>query len=121
MTQVKVWNARWLYHLPMHSRPGSFSLNLLFCLGVLLSLGSSIARGSNTPVAPVSPSAPKAIDPALTAKAEGGDVASMMELGRAYFTGNGATVDLDKAHLWLQRAADKGSFEAQMALGTAHK
>lgn len=113
MTKIKVGNVCYRYDGPMHSR-------LVFCLGVLLSLGSSVAHGATTPPATLPAASPNAIDPAVTAKAEGGDIASMLELGRAYFTGKGTPIDLDKAHLWLQRAADKGSFEAQMVLGTAH-
>ena len=92
-----------------------------FCLGVLISVGATVAQSSTVPPAPVPSAAPKPIDAGLTAKAESGDVASMLALGRAYFTGEGVAVDLDKAHSWLQRAADKGSFEAQMVLGTAHR
>jgi uncharacterized protein len=87
----------------------------------MLSFGSSIAQGAiTTPPAPKPPVAQKDVDSSLTAKAEGGDVAAMLQVGRAYFTGDGAPVDVEKAHAWLVRAADKGSFEAQVVLGTAH-
>jgi uncharacterized protein len=102
----------------MHFR--AKAIFLLACLSVLLFLGSTVARSSTTPTAPIPAGPAKPEDAALQAKAEGGDVASMLAVGRAYFTGEGAAVDLEKAHHWLQRAADKGSFEAQMVLGTAH-
>jgi len=119
MMQSKVRKPPPLYHGGMHSGPKA-SLLLLLCFGVLLSFGSSCAQSSTVPAAKIPSNPPQALEPAVLAKAEGGDVAAMLQVGRAYFTGEGATADLEKAHLWLQRAADKGSFEAQMVLGTAH-
>jgi TPR repeat protein len=102
----------------MHSRLKAL---LPPCLGVMLSFGSSVAQSAaTTQPAPKPPVAAQSIDSALAAKAGSGDVAAMLQMGRAYFTGDGAPLDLEKAHAWLLRAADQGSFEAQVVLGTAH-
>ena len=64
--------------------------------------------------------APK-FDPAITeAKASNGNVAAMVELGKAYWGGNGVAKDADKGRGWLEQAAEKGSVEAEMLLGAAY-
>jgi hypothetical protein len=64
---------------------------------------------------------PKVIDLTVsTAMAEGGDVASMLQLGKSYLTGSGVPVDTEKSRNWLDRASEKGSFEAQMFLGASY-
>lgn len=61
-----------------------------------------------------------AFDAAATeAKASQGDVAAMVQLGNAYWGGHAVPADLEKGRMWLDRAADKGSLEAQMLLGAA--
>jgi TPR repeat protein len=54
------------------------------------------------------------------AKASNGDVAAMLQLGRAYWGGDGVTADVEKGSVWLDRAAEKGSAEAKMLLGAAY-
>lgn len=58
--------------------------------------------------------------PALEAKASQGDVAAMVQVARAYTSGNGAPIDMEKGRVWLERAAEKGSIEARMWLGAAY-
>lgn len=53
-------------------------------------------------------------------KASQGDVAAMVQLGRAYWAGDGVVSDVDKGRIWLERAAEKDSAEAQMLLGSAY-
>ncbi len=57
---------------------------------------------------------------AVEAKASQGDTAAMVQLGRAYWGGQGVTVDIEKGRVWLDRAAEKGSLDAQMLLGMAY-
>ena len=56
----------------------------------------------------------------LTTMAESGDIPSMLQLGKGYFYGNGVPADIEKSRYWWDRAANKGSMEAQMLLGTAY-
>jgi len=64
---------------------------------------------------------PKVIDlELLTTMAESGDVPSMLQLGKGYWNGNGVPVDPEKSRYWWDRAAGKGSLEAQMMLGAAY-
>jgi TPR repeat protein len=64
---------------------------------------------------------PKVINLELLATmAESGDIPSMLQLGKGYFNGNGVPVDPEKSRYWWDRAANKGSLEAQMLLGTAY-
>jgi TPR repeat protein len=64
---------------------------------------------------------PKVIDLTVsTTMAEGGDVASMLQLGKSYLTGSGVPVDTEKSRYWLDRACAKGSLEAQMFLGASY-
>jgi TPR repeat protein len=44
----------------------------------------------------------------------------MVQLGNAYWGGHGVTADVEKGRVWLDRAAEKGSLEAQMLLGAAY-
>ncbi|MFZ1086839.1 MAG: tetratricopeptide repeat protein [Terracidiphilus sp.] len=55
-----------------------------------------------------------------TTMAESGDIASMVQLGKSYLSGNGVPVDVEKAFQWLDRASQKGSLEAQMFLGAGY-
>jgi TPR repeat protein len=54
------------------------------------------------------------------AKALQGDVAAMVQLGKAYWDGKGVPADVEKGRPWLERAAEKGSLEAQMFLGMSY-
>jgi TPR repeat protein len=54
------------------------------------------------------------------AKASQGDIAAMVQLGKAYWAGQGVTADIEKGRVWLDRAAEKGSLDAQMLLGMAY-
>jgi TPR repeat protein len=49
--------------------------------------------------------------------AEAGMPVSTYEIGRAYLLGRGVPVDLEKGRMWLDRAAQNGSLDAQMLLG----
>jgi hypothetical protein len=57
---------------------------------------------------------------ATEAKATQGDIASMVQLGRAYWDGQRDTADVEKGRAWLDVAAGKGSLDAQMLLGMAY-
>ena len=54
------------------------------------------------------------------AKASQGDVAAMAKLGEAYWGKQGIPADIEKGKMWLNKAADAGSLEAQMFLGSAY-
>ncbi len=57
---------------------------------------------------------------AISQKAQSGELDAMLQLGRAYFYGNGVPLDLDKGRVWLEKAADADSIDAQMLLGMAY-
>ena len=44
----------------------------------------------------------------------------MVDLGRAYWAGDGVAADVEKGRIWLERAAEKDSVAAQMLLGAAY-
>ncbi len=73
--------------------------------------GWGVSQEKNTPKFDLS---------AAEAKASSGDVAAMVELGKAYWGGNGVAKDVEKGRGWLEHAADKGSVEAEMLLGAAY-
>ena len=52
--------------------------------------------------------------------AEAGIPVSTYEIGKAYLLAKGVPVDVEKGRMWLDRAAEKGSLEAQMLLGSAY-
>ena len=54
------------------------------------------------------------------AKASQGDIKAMTKLGLAYFGKQGIPADIEKANMWLGRAAEAGSVEARMTLGAAY-
>jgi TPR repeat protein len=56
----------------------------------------------------------------LVAVAEAGIPVSTYPVGRAYLLGKGVPVDLEKGRMWLDRAAQNGSLDAQMLLGAAY-
>lgn len=56
---------------------------------------------------------------AAQVKAEAGDAEAQLELGNAYFSGDGVLRDVDQALRWWRAAAEKGSVVAQLNLGTA--
>ena len=56
----------------------------------------------------------------LTTMAEGGDIASMLQLAKGYWFGTSIPLDVDKARNWFDRASEKGSLDAQMFLGMAY-
>jgi len=57
------------------------------------------------------------IDPAVLAKAEGGDPSAQVMVGRAYSNGNGVPEDSTTAVAWFRKAADHGFAEGEAALG----
>jgi len=56
----------------------------------------------------------------FVAAAEAGLPVSTYEVGRAYLFGKGVPVDLEKGRMWLDRAAQKGSLDAEMLLGAGY-
>jgi hypothetical protein len=54
------------------------------------------------------------------AKASQGDINAMVKLGLAYWGKQGIPADLERGKMWLSRAAEAGSFVAQMFLGAAY-
>ncbi len=50
-------------------------------------------------------------------RAEQGDVQAQYAVGDMYFKGRGTLVDLEKARIWLERAASKGHRKAEFRLG----
>jgi TPR repeat protein len=54
------------------------------------------------------------------AKASQGDMTAMVSLGEAYWGKQGIPADVDRGRMWLEKAADAGSLEAQMFLGSAY-
>lgn len=54
------------------------------------------------------------------AKASQGDIHAMTKLGLAYFGKQGIPANLERARMWLNRAAEAGSLEAQVFLGAAY-
>jgi TPR repeat protein len=68
------------------------------------------------------PPQPPASDLAeLQAKADAGDAAAMVRLGRLYATGSGVEKDYVEAFDWYKRAAAKGNPDAMYALGEAYE
>lgn len=62
-------------------------------------------------------SANEARIPELKARAENGFLAQEIELAAAYLTGHGVAQDLEAAAYWYQKAAERGSPEAQNQMG----
>jgi TPR repeat protein len=56
----------------------------------------------------------------VSATAEAGLPISTYEIGRAYLLGRGVPVDVEKGRMWLERAAQKDSLDAQMMLGASY-
>jgi hypothetical protein len=78
-------------------------------------------------VAPTFAQSP-AIDPALQAKANGGDAPSQVLVGDAFAAGNGQprsssqlAEDLKQAAEWYRKAADKGDIAAEMRLAALYR
>jgi TPR repeat protein len=74
------------------------------------------AGGSQT-----TPAQPAGIDPALLAKASGGDAASEVAVGEDYAAGKGVTRDLKQAAEWYRRAANKGYVAGEMHLAALYR
>ena len=81
-------------------------------------------------VAPALAQAPATVvvDPALLAKANGGDAASQILVGEAYAAGNGGprdsrqlTEDYKQAAAWYRKAADQGNTVAQIHLADLYR
>jgi TPR repeat protein len=56
----------------------------------------------------------------LSTVSDAGMPISTYEVGRAYLLGRGVPVDMEKGRMWLDRAAQKGSLDAQMLLGAGY-
>lgn len=61
-----------------------------------------------------------AVDPALLAKANAGDVKAQLAVGEAYET-SGTKSDNAEAAAWYRKAADKNSIEAQIHLAVCYR
>jgi TPR repeat protein len=61
------------------------------------------------------------IDPAVLAKANGGDTAAQVAVGEIYAEGKGVARDLKLAAEWYQRAADKGDVGGELHLAALHR
>ncbi len=57
----------------------------------------------------------------LLSKAESGDGAAQLEVGRRYAEGTGVPTDLDAAFEWIRRAAENGEVAAMKDLGVMYK
>jgi TPR repeat protein len=79
----------------------------------LCSILCSVGKSQDQPKAPFDVASAEA-------KARQGDVNAMTKLGEAYWGKQGIPADMDKAKMWLERAAEAGSVEAQMVLGSAY-
>ncbi len=95
---------------------------LLLSIAVLW-LSATYSASAQTPQKPASPESeqPKPVDVVkLTAGAEAGDVDSITQLARMYWSGQGVREDVKTAVDWYEKAAELGSLEAQMILGAAN-
>jgi len=61
------------------------------------------------------------IDPALLARATGGDVAAQLAVGEAYEQGEDVKPDYAKAAEWYRKAADQKNPEAQIHLAALYR
>lgn len=61
------------------------------------------------------------IDPALLAKANGGDASAQVLVGESYATGKGVAPDLQLAAIWYRKAAGQGSVAAEMRLAELYR
>lgn len=61
------------------------------------------------------------LDPALLAKANGGDAAAQVQLGESYAAGKGVAPDLHQAAEWYKKAADKGDLAAELHLAQLYR
>lgn len=102
-------------------RPGRLNIHTAVALA-LLSLALIPAR-AQTPATPPTP-----IDPALLAKAGGGDAAAQLNAGDAYAAGPGVprdpaqlSADLKEAAAWYLKAAHQGSTAAQIHLADFYR
>ena len=53
----------------------------------------------------------------LIKKAEQGNTEAQLQLGLAYYNGNGISKNYRKAYSWFQKAAEQGHAEAEFMLG----
>lgn len=67
------------------------------------------------------PAQPSGIDPALLAKANGGDAAAQVEVGEDYAAGKGVARDYKQAAGWYRKAADKGDVAGEMHLAALYR
>lgn len=61
------------------------------------------------------------IDPALLAKANGGDAAAQVAVGESYAAGRGVKQDYKLAAEWYQKAANKGQIEGELHLAALYR
>src|SRR5271154_6828431 len=79
---------------------------------LLLGLASRAwAQSSDT-----APTQTKSIDPALLAKAQGGDPDAEFDIGYVYETGEGVPQDYAQAAIWYRKAAEQGNANSQYDL-----
>jgi len=61
------------------------------------------------------------IDPALLARANGGDAAAQVLVGESYAAGKGVAQDLKLAAGWYRKAADKGDIAGELHLAVLYR
>jgi len=61
------------------------------------------------------------IDPALLARANGGDAAAQVAVGECYAAGKGVTKDLTQAAAWYRKAAEKGDLGGELHLAALYR
>lgn len=61
------------------------------------------------------------LDPALMAKANGGDAASQVLVGDGYAAGKGVAQDLNQAAEWYKKAAEKKDVDAELRLAQLYR
>ncbi len=50
-----------------------------------------------------------------------GDTQAMIEVGKAYLSGKGTTVDMEQSFQWFQKAADKGSSQGMVMVAESYR
>jgi uncharacterized protein len=94
-------------------------------LALILSLAQSTATISEPQSIPPSPATVSKLSASelsqLRSKAESGDAAAQLALGRAYQDGNGVKQDDDLAVKWYRSAAEQGNATAQNDLGIMYR
>lgn len=87
-----------------------------------LAAGLIPAKAQTTlPAAGQSTAQTAGIDPALLAKAKGGDAAAQVQVGECYAGGKGVTRDPQQAAEWYRRAADQKNISGELHLADLYR